>query len=317
MKTKRNGMRVILIVISIALACLLACAVYAVSTKSFPIESIDRALFKDVTFDFNQGADAQGASNAKQRLWFWESPEPPSGITRDGFDLVEWRRSEDGTQVQAIWELHVYAISYDLDYGEADPAELANLPSSFTIESPPVALPQVTRYAYSFDGWTLGDAPERIETVDFAALREDVVVHAHWQRLDFIEPETLYLGENMVPVRYIYSTLSEEAPSDTAGVWLGVSSVDDGMPAYFIGHNPGVFTPVASFEEGSRFAVCDDDGKLGVYQVENIVTILYEGTVWTEDLEKLAMPQGEYASLQTCRGDKVFMDIYVSKRIDG
>ena len=299
------------------LICLLVCVAYTVSTKSFPIEPIDRALFNDVTIDYNQGTDEKGASSATERLWFWETPKPPSGIVRDGYDLVEWRRLEDGAKLVALWKLHEYSITYDLVYGEADPAALAALPSSFTIESTPVELPQATRYASSFDGWTIDDAPQHVNAIDFSALRKDVVVRACWQRLDFIQPETLYLGEEMTPVHYIYSIESEEAPSSEAGVWLGVANVTDGMPTYYIGHNPGIFSPVASFEKGSRFAVCDDAGNLGVYQVENIVTILYEGTVWTEDLEKLAMPQGEYASLQTCRGDKVFMDIYVSRRIDG
>ncbi len=317
MNAKRNGARIIVAIVGIMLVCLFACAMYAVTTKSFPIESIDRALFNDVAFDYNQGTDAHGASSSTERLWFWEKPEPPSGITRDGYDLVKWQQSEDGAKLQAQWKLHVYSIAYDLDFGETDPAALANLPSSFTIESAPIELPEASRYAYSFDGWRIGDATERVGVVDFSTLREDVIVHACWQRLDFIVPETLYLGEQMTPVRYIYSIESEEAPSDTAGVWLGVANVDDGRPTYYIGHNPGVFTPVASFTEGSRFAICDDNNNLGVYQVEDIVTILYEGTVWTEGLEKRAMPKGEYASLQTCRGDKVFMDIYVSKRVDG
>ena len=142
-------------------------------------------------------------------------------------------------------------------------------------------------------------------------------MHANWERLDFIKSETIYLGDQMTPVHYIYSINSETAPDSTAGVWQGVADVSDGKPTYYIGHNPGVFAPVESFAEGSRFAVCDDNGNLGVYEVMRTIVILYEGTLWTEELERNSMPQGEYATLQTCRGDKVFMDIYVAKRIDG
>lgn len=315
----QNGSKtrgIALAIAGVVLCCLACCALYTISTKSFPIQVIDRSLFKDIAYEYDGGTDALGNGQGSQRLWFWEGARPPADVARDGYDLVAWNTGQTENEYTAQWKLSEYAISYDLGYGSAEPGQIESLPESCTMESPPIALPQLTRYAYAFGGWALEDGTI-IEELDCAPIRSDTTVHAIWNRLDFIKRETIYLGDEMTAVPYIYSINSETAPVADAGVWQGIADVEDGLPTYYIGHNPGVFAPVESFEEGSLFAVCDDNNNLGVYRVERIVVILYEGTMWTEELEKLTMPAGEYASLQTCRGDKVFMDIYVAKRIDG
>ena len=316
MQNTSKSKGIVFAILGIVLALLAGCALYAASTMSFPIEAIDKALFKDIRYDFNGGSNASGKQESSERLWSWENATPPSDVARDGHDLVSWTANAAQDGFQAQWKLSEYAITYDLDYGELSPDELAYLPDFCTIESEPIVLPQPTRYAYTFAGWTLDDG-SHVEEIDCSLVRSKIAVHANWERLDFIKSETIYLGDQMTPVHYIYSINSETAPDSTAGVWQGVADVSDGKPTYYIGHNPGVFAPVESFAEGSRFAVCDDNGNLGVYEVMRTIVILYEGTLWTEELERNSMPQGEYATLQTCRGDKVFMDIYVAKRIDG
>lgn len=301
------------VIVAIILACAAACVLYAAFTKSFPIPAVENILFKDISYDFNEGKDAAGNTHESVRLWFWETPQAPTDVSRSGYDLVGWNTSADNSTLQAKWKLAEYSIQFDLDFGELPNA---TLPVSYTIESDPVTLPSPSRYAYSFTGWTLDDGTE-VEQLDFPNLRGNIMVHANWKQLDFIESATIYLGDDLTPAPYVYCINSDTAPQDTAGVWQGVANVQDGQPTYYLGHNPGIFTPVKSFTEGSRFAVCDDNGNLGVYEVTKIIPIAYEGTIWTRELEMIAMPSGEYASLQTCRGDKQFMDIYVGKRVDG
>ena len=207
-----------------------------------------------------------------------------------------------------------YAIDYDLDYGEVGEA----LPASCTRADAPIVLPEPVRFAYAFDGWTRKGSEERIAVLNPSMLEADVELVAHWRPVADFQPATLYLGCGLQAVPYVYSIGSETAPMDAAGVWLGEGNVGDGAPTYYIGHNPGVFTVVEeTFQMGTRFVVCDDDGNLGVYEVVDREVIPYENTIWTEGLDDLVMPQGEYATLQTCRGDRLLMDIYVGKRIDG
>lgn len=313
MQKKSNTKLVPVIVVGIVLACLAACILYAACTKSFPIPAVENVLFKNISFDYNEGEDAAGHSSKTERLWFWETPQAPADVNRPGYDLIGWNTNTDGLTLQAKWKLTEYPILYDLNFGELHDVKV---PVSYTIESEPYTLPTPSRYAYNFAGWTLDDGTQ-VEQLDFAKLRGEITVKANWEQLNFIKPETLYLGDDLAAAPYVYCINSDTAPKDTAGVWQGVANVQDGRPTYYLGHNPGIFTPVKSFTEGSRFAVCDDSGNLGVYEVEKIIPISYEGTMWTRELEVIAMPSGEYASLQTCRGDKQFMDIYVGKRIDG
>jgi hypothetical protein len=293
-----------------------ACALYAAMTMSFPIPTIERALFRDVTIDYCGATDSSGATSSAQRHWFWEEEVHYPEITRSGYTLARWDISDDKTRVSAHWELTNYALTYDLVYGELADGALDTLPANCTIQSAAFALPTPTRYAYVFDGWTIGDSPQRITSVDPALIRSDSTIQAHWEPLGIFQPCTVYLGPTYEAVPYEYSIDSETAPSDCCGVWKGVADVDDGKSTYYIGHNPGVFAQVETFNEGSRFAICDDEGHLGVYEVVRKIVILYEGTMWTQSLANMTMPDAEYASLQTCRGDKVFMDIYVAKRID-
>ena len=318
MEKRPKHLRHVLAFTSVVLVCFIACAVYATSTMSFPIAAVDSALFHDVTFDYNGGTDNDKNPGKSERFFFWENPVPPSPPSRVGYDFEGWNISEDNGLYLACWKLHVYSLTYNFDYGTLVDCSPDSLPATCTIESPNIELPQqLSRYAYTFDGWTAGESEERVTAIDCSQIFQDTDVCAHWSRFDIFKPSTIYLGDEFTAVPYIFCLGSEEAPANTAGIWQGAGLVDDEKPSYYLGHNPGVFTPVASFAEGSRFTICDDNDNLGVYEVERIITILYENTIWTPELEEISMPDGEYASLQTCRGDKVFMDIFVGRRIDG
>lgn len=316
MQAKTRHKAILASTLGIIAVLLAASATIAISTMSFPLPAIDHALFRDVSFDYQGGTDATGAASSEQRYWSWDTQLDYPEITRAGYTLSSWDENDDATQACARWELTVYPLSFDLCYGELASDAQAALPTSSTIKSAAFTLPTPTRYAYTFDGWSIGDSQQRIDRIDPATIYDATTIRAHWLPREQFQPRTLYLGLDYEAVPYEYCIDSDTAPSDCAGVWKGTANVDDGKSTYYIGHNPGVFAQVEQFDIGSRFAVCDDKGALGVYQVENKVVILYEGTLWTKGLAAMTMPDAEYASLQTCRGDKTFMDIYVSKRID-
>lgn len=337
---KKTG-RIAALLLCIALLTTAAgCIGYVFTAKSFPLQPIDDALFRDITFVLNKGHQTKAqkskggfeASGAKgtltTRLFFWEGEVVPPEVSRDGYTLDGWS-SEAGQimpgdapapitgddTLRAQWSLTSYAITYDYGFGE--PATSVTLPDSYTILSDVIELPALARYAYTFKGWKIKGKDGTVGTLDPSKLRGDITVKARWKPLGFIKKGALYLGGNYARVPYVYDYGAAAAPSNAAGVWQGDPDVDDGYPVYLIGHNPGVFTIVEeSFTIGSRFAVCDDAGDIGVYEVNEVMTVHYRTDKWTPEFEKRAMPAGEHAALQVCRGDDDLADVFLADRID-
>jgi len=306
--------------LAILLPCLLFLAVFTFRSSFIP--PLDQLLFSDVTFDVNGGC-IEGQEAGTLRVWAWEPVSMPQAH-KDGYVLLGWVDSSSGAvtgpdssrvggsgTLRAVWARDRYAISYDLACGSLTDCP----PTSYSVESDVVKLPEPSRYAYEFQGWRIDGCEELVDSID-PTLARDVTAHAVWTPAVDAAPATLYLGDGLDAVPYSYCYGWDTAPAQEAGIWQGIGCVTDGEPTYYIGHNPGIFAPVADFRVGSLFAVCDDAGNLGCYRVVRIVTVLHDGTVFTPELQAMVMPQGEYASLQTCRLDNVYMDIFVGKRID-
>lgn len=82
---------------------------------------------------------------------------------------------------------------------------------------------------------------------------------------------------------------------------IGDGNVNDGEPTYFVGHNPGVFTPVMDLVEGDAVVVCDYNDYQRTYYVGEIVTVNYGDT--SCQVENGLCYSGESISLQTCNND--------------
>ena len=306
--------------LAVILLCLFLLVVFTFRTSFIP--PLDQLLFSDISFDAH-GGSIEGAQADSQRVWAWEPVSVPQAH-KDGYVLLGWVDSASGAvtgpgggrvggsgTLRAVWARDRYAISYDLACGSLE----GRPPTSYSIASDVVKLPEPFRYAYEFQGWRIDGCEGLVDSID-PMLARDVTAHAVWTPAVDAAPATLYLGDELDAVSYSYCYGWDTAPAQEAGIWQGIGCVTDGDPTYYIGHNPGIFAQVADFHVGSLFAVCDDAGNLGCYRVVRIVTVLHDGTIFTPELQAMVMPQGEYATLQTCRLDNVYMDIFVGKRID-
>lgn len=106
----------------------------------------------------------------------------------------------------------------------------------------------------------------------------------------------LVIAGSRIP--YVASFQTDTAPSNTAGLWLGSDDVDDGGWGYFIGHNPGVFTPVLSLGDGSSISVVDNGGDSCTYFITKVFDV-DKGTTWKQ-IESDVTGYGESIILQTC-----------------
>ncbi len=108
--------------------------------------------------------------------------------------------------------------------------------------------------------------------------------------------DVLIVDGQQIP--YVGSYQTQTAPSATAGLWLGSDDVDDGTWGYFIGHNPGVFAPVASLSDGSPVTVVDYSGDSHTYHVVKRFDV-DAGTTWNQVAADVT-GYGESIILQTC-----------------
>lgn len=108
--------------------------------------------------------------------------------------------------------------------------------------------------------------------------------------------DVLMVNGKQIP--YVGSYQTQSAPSATAGLWLGSDDVDDGTWGYFIGHNPGVFAPVASLLEGSPVTVVDYSGDSHTYHVVKRFDV-NAGSTWDQVAADVT-GYGESIILQTC-----------------
>lgn len=92
---------------------------------------------------------------------------------------------------------------------------------------------------------------------------------------------------------------------------IGDGNVSDNAPTYFVGHNPGVFTPVMDLSEGDNVTVCDYNGNTRTYTVQEILTVNYGDT--SKQVSDGICYSGEAISLQTCNGDGSTMRIVKCK----
>lgn len=114
------------------------------------------------------------------------------------------------------------------------------------------------------------------------------------------EPTQLYdvIQVNGTTIPYVDSHLTSTAPASTAGIWWGSDSTTDGQLGYFIGHNPGIFTPVLDLAQGSAVDVWDTDGNFREYHVVDLFDV--PNTTYLEDMLPRINTHGESICLQTC-----------------
>lgn len=113
--------------------------------------------------------------------------------------------------------------------------------------------------------------------------------------------DTGILDINDTYVEYVDSFLASEAPEEGAALWAGSDAVDDGFLGYFIGHNPGDFTPVLSLTIGDPITVYDRFGDERTYHV--VDTFIVPNTSRFIDIEERLFGYGESIALQTCLDD--------------
>lgn len=128
-------------------------------------------------------------------------------------------------------------------------------------------------------------------------------------RASAYEPCTVTVGDRHVP--YVEDALAEEAPPRTAALWDGSDDVDDGSYGWFVGHNPGVFSPAADLGIGDVVSVCDSDGDYAEYEVADVFEIEY-GALKEAVSPRLA-DVGEAVVVQTCVEDDM-LRFAVAKR---
>lgn len=113
--------------------------------------------------------------------------------------------------------------------------------------------------------------------------------------------DTGILDINDTYVEYVDGFLASEAPEQGAALWAGSDATFDGFLGYFIGHNPGDFTPVLSLQIGDPITVYDRYGDERTYHV--VDTFVVPNTSRFIDIEERLFGYGESIALQTCLDD--------------
>lgn len=121
-------------------------------------------------------------------------------------------------------------------------------------------------------------------------------------------PRTIRISGQDIP--YIYSYGISYAPESGCGIWKGVSDVNDGSFAFFVGHNPGDFASVMNLNIGDTVSVRDDSDSIRQYTVRDAFTLPQRTTF--QDVEQRVATHGESVILQTCCGDNVNIRIVVA-----
>lgn len=107
---------------------------------------------------------------------------------------------------------------------------------------------------------------------------------------------SLRIKDTVIP--YVYDLNGDSVPSQAAGLWQGGDSVSDGKFGYFVGHNPGIFAPVATLNYGDEVDVCDGCGNMYSYFVTDVFDVL-AGTSYNDVYDRVSC-NGESIALQTC-----------------
>lgn len=109
---------------------------------------------------------------------------------------------------------------------------------------------------------------------------------------------SLNIGGAIIPYRDVRGGTT---PDSGAGLWLGSDDTTDGSWGYFVGHNPGSFSPVKGLGVGSTVILCDNAGRSRTYTVRTVFTA--EVTATWKTIAARVTGYGESIVLQTCSGD--------------
>ena len=101
-----------------------------------------------------------------------------------------------------------------------------------------------------------------------------------------------------------------------AATWGGnpIQSGTDNQNTHFIGHNPGIFSPVLALSGGDAITVTDSAGNATTYIVNGLVQVDDSGRDIASGLDNwdqiTSAGGGERITLQTCLGDSVNLIVY-------
>lgn len=101
-----------------------------------------------------------------------------------------------------------------------------------------------------------------------------------------------------------------------AATWGGssIQSGTDGLNTHFIGHNPGIFSPICSLGAGSSITVTDSAGDATTYIVNGLIQVddsgrdIHSGQDHWDQITSTG--GGERITLQTCLSDTVNLIVY-------
>ncbi|QBO36051.1 sortase [Periweissella cryptocerci] len=106
---------------------------------------------------------------------------------------------------------------------------------------------------------------------------------------------------------------AKAAPAHEVGVWYGDGSTTDNQTSHFIGHNPGVFTPVMSLRKGDPVTVTDAQGHTRTYHVTKIMDVYdccLDVTTRKNEESTIFTAPGERITLQTCITETINRIVY-------
>ncbi len=109
---------------------------------------------------------------------------------------------------------------------------------------------------------------------------------------------TLLVNGTIIPYRDVRGGTT---PDSGAGLWLGSDDTTDGSWGYFVGHNPGSFSPVRNLGIGSSVALRDRAGRSRIYTVRTVFTV--KATATWKTIAARVTGYGESIVMQTCSGD--------------
>lgn len=122
-----------------------------------------------------------------------------------------------------------------------------------------------------------------------------------------LEPGTIVAAGATIPYRDVRGGTTPDAG---AGLWLGSDAVDDGSWGYFVGHNPGPFSPVRTLGPGDEVILCNNSGATRSYRVRTVFFV--EATATWKTIADRVTGYGESVILQTCTGDGATNTIVVA-----
>jgi uncharacterized repeat protein (TIGR02543 family) len=172
---------------------LLACAVF-IGANNSSLLSYSFAEDSTYTVSFNSNGGS-GTTMSDQTFTSGVSQNLSTNTyTKTGYDFSGWSTTTEGSveyidgapytigtsnaTLYAVWALHDYAISYNLNGGTVEGTN----PTTYTIASDDITLTNPTKTGYDFAGWALGSSTTLVSTATITTgTTEDLEYSAFWK----------------------------------------------------------------------------------------------------------------------------------------